>query len=71
MAKEYVGYSGEEPSSPGHSVAAVTWEGEESVQAISATSAGPFSAASESKANVFCAVKEPTYLIGIHIFRLT
>merc|ERR1719271_1393579 len=27
MAKEYVGYSGEEPSSPGHSVAAVTCEG--------------------------------------------
>jgi len=27
IAKEYVGYSGEEPSSPGHSVAAVTCEG--------------------------------------------
>lgn len=48
MAKEYVGYSGAEPSSPGHVVAAVTWEGKENVQAVSATSGGPFSAASKS-----------------------
>jgi hypothetical protein len=36
--QEYVGYSGEEPSSPGHFVAAVIWEGKENVQAVSATS---------------------------------
>jgi len=54
MAKEYVGYSGEEPSSPGHFVAAVTWEGKENVQAVTATSSGPFSAASKLySANVF------------------
>jgi len=68
MAKEYVGYSGEEPSSPGHLIAAVTWEGKENVQAVSATSSGPSSAASKSITKGVLAAKSQRILVAI-IFR--
>lgn len=72
MAKEYVGYSGEKPSSPGHSSAAGAWEGKESVQATSATSAEPLSAARKSISMMCSAqIKSQRILLAYFFFRLS
>lgn len=65
MANEYVGYSGEEPSSPGHSVAAVVGKGRRVYRRDFRNLRRALLSGKQISSNCVLRRKEPTYLIGI------